>query len=48
MKVLATTCFFLFSILDSYSQTPDNNPTEKKIAPWYVEKFKVSAGFFYR
>src|SRR5450432_13016 len=46
MKLLATTCFFLFSILNSYSQTPDNNPTEKKIAPWYVEKFKISAGGF--
>jgi len=46
MKVLVTSCFFLFIILNSYSQTPDNNPTEKKIAPWYVERFKVSAGFF--
>ena len=46
MKVLVTSCFFLFIILNSYSQAPDNNPTEKKIAPWYVERFKVSAGFF--
>jgi hypothetical protein len=41
MKTTVLTAIFLFSILFSYSQTKDS-----LIAPWWVEKFKFTAGLF--
>jgi hypothetical protein len=41
MKAAALTTIFLISILFSYSQTKDS-----LIAPWWVEKFKLTAGLF--
>ena len=41
MKATALTTIFLISILVSYSQTKDS-----LIAPWWVEKFKLTAGLF--
>jgi|SRR5579863_23052 len=41
MKVAALTTIFLISISFSYSQTKDS-----LVAPWWVEKFKLTAGLF--
>ena len=41
MKATALTTIFLISISFSYSQTKDS-----LIAPWWVEKFKLTAGLF--
>jgi hypothetical protein len=41
MKAAALTTIFLISILFSYSQTKDS-----LVAPWWVEKFKLTAGLF--
>jgi hypothetical protein len=41
MKAVALTTIFLISISFSYSQTKDS-----LIAPWWVEKFKLTAGLF--
>ena len=47
MKAFILVIFFLFQILIGYSQTIDSTKTDQKIAPWFVERFKISAGFFY-
>ena len=41
MKVTALTTIFLISISFSYSQTKDS-----LVAPWWVEKFRLTAGLF--
>jgi hypothetical protein len=41
MKAATLTTIFLISILFSYSQTKDS-----LVAPWWVEKFKLTAGLF--
>ncbi len=41
MKAAALTTIFLISISFSYSQTKDS-----LVAPWWVEKFKLTAGLF--
>jgi hypothetical protein len=47
MKVLVFIVGFLFTGSFAYSQSSDSTMPEKKIAPWFVERFKISAGFFY-
>jgi len=48
MKVTGLIAIFLFSILYGNSQTGDStSSTVKPLAPWFVEKFKLTAGFFY-
>jgi hypothetical protein len=47
MKVFALTPIFLFNILFGFSQTTDSSKSQKRIVPWFVERFKISAGFFY-
>lgn len=46
MKSIASFIVLTTLCLNCYAQEPDNHPTEIKTAPWYVEKFRVSAGFF--
>jgi hypothetical protein len=46
MKSGALITVLLFSISFSYSQTKDSSSSHKLVAPWWVEKFKLSAGFF--
>jgi hypothetical protein len=46
MKVAALIAVFLFSLSFGYSQTKDSDSSGKLVAPWWVEKFKLSAGFF--
>jgi hypothetical protein len=41
MKLTALIIALLFSISSAYSQTKDS-----LVAPWWVEKFRISAGFF--
>ncbi len=47
MKKLVFFVSLLFSISFGYSQSSDSVLSDKKIAPWFVERFKISAGFFY-
>ena len=36
----------LLFFISSFSQNSDSTQKEKKLAPWYVERFKLTAGFF--
>ena len=47
MKVLVLTLSLLLIISFAHSQSSDSTLTEKKVAPWFVERFKIAAGFFY-
>lgn len=46
MKVFASILFFVLFFMNCYAQDSLNHHTEIKIAPWYVERFKLTAGFF--
>jgi hypothetical protein len=46
MKILALFTIALFSISASYGQTKDSTSSGKLVAPWWVEKFRIGAGFF--
>jgi hypothetical protein len=46
MKVVMLVITLLSCIASGYSQTADSG-SNKKIAPWFVERFKLSAGAFY-
>ncbi len=46
MKSGALIAVLLFSFSFSYSQTNDSTKSGKLVAPWWVEKFRFSAGFF--
>jgi hypothetical protein len=46
MKVAALITVLIFSISFSFSQNIDSASSGKLVAPWWVEKFKLSAGFF--
>jgi hypothetical protein len=46
MKVIVSIFLFLLFFINGFSQIKDSTHTEKKIAPWYVERFKLTAGFF--
>jgi hypothetical protein len=46
MKVAALITVLLFSVSFSFSQNKDSASSGKLVAPWWVEKFKLSAGFF--
>ena len=46
MKLAALIAFFLFSLTLGFSQNKDSDSSGKLVAPWWVEKFKLSAGFF--
>jgi hypothetical protein len=47
MKIVALFLIILFDFFSGYTQTEDSILHEKKIVPWFVERFKLSAGFFY-
>jgi hypothetical protein len=46
MKATALIAVLLLSISFGYSQTKDSASSVKLVAPWWVEKFELSAGFF--
>lgn len=46
MKVTALIATLLFTISFSYAQSGDSAVSKKLVAPWWVEKFRVTAGFF--
>ncbi len=46
MKILALSLTLITCILSAYSQSKDS-ASHKKIAPWFVERFKLTAGGFY-
>jgi len=46
MKVLTSAFVLLLLFTNTKAQNPDSSVSTKKIAPWFVERFKVSAGFF--
>lgn len=46
MKVIASVFLFLLFFINGFSQNSDSIHKEKKLAPWYVERFKLTAGFF--
>jgi hypothetical protein len=47
MKALAIFISFLSIVSSGHAQTKDSVSYHKKIAPWFVERFKLSAGFLY-
>jgi hypothetical protein len=47
MKPLALVIIFLSDILCVYAQEKDSSKAEKIILPWFVERFKISAGALY-
>ncbi len=53
MKALALVMFFLFVIINGYAQEKDSlrsqevEKAEKIVLPWFVERFKISAGGLY-
>jgi hypothetical protein len=47
MKALAIFISLLSIISFGHAQTKDSVSYHKKIAPWFVERFKLSAGFLY-
>jgi hypothetical protein len=46
MKVTALISVLFFSVTLCFSQTKDSASSAKLVAPWWVQKFKLSAGFF--
>jgi hypothetical protein len=46
MKVIVSIFILVLFFMNGHAQNPDNHPTDTKTAPWYVERFKLSAGFF--
>jgi len=47
MKVLLTLCLSLSACAPLFSQTKDSLSSHKVVLPWFVERFKISAGAFY-
>jgi hypothetical protein len=47
MKVTALILIFFSCSPAAFSQTADTSLQKKRIVPWFVERFKISAGFFY-
>jgi hypothetical protein len=49
MKTFSTFFIFLACIVKCYAQDPDSNPdlSGKKKAPWFVERFRLTAGVFF-
>ncbi len=46
MKSLTPFIILLLAITKGFGQQSDSASVEKKIAPWFVERFKLTAGFF--
>ncbi len=46
MKVAGPIFLFVLISASCFSQTSASDSTKIKTAPWFVEKFKVTAGFF--
>jgi hypothetical protein len=46
MKTIASIFTLTMLFMNGHAQNPDNHPTDIKTVPWYVERFRLSAGFF--
>ena len=46
MKVLVFSFFLMLLFTELRAQDPDSSSSTKEITPWFVERFKLSAGFF--
>jgi len=46
MKAAALISILILCFSTGYSQTNDSVHAGKLVAPWWVEKFRLSAGFF--
>jgi hypothetical protein len=47
MKVLIPVFALILNISSGYAQSPDSVKSKKIVLPWFVERFKFSAGAFY-
>ncbi len=47
MKELTFIAILILNISFGYTQIPDSSRNEKRTVPWFVERFKISAGYFY-
>jgi hypothetical protein len=47
MKTLALILILISGVFFGYAQTKDSTVSDKVILPWFVERFKLSAGAFY-
>jgi len=47
MKSTALVLLFLSGVYSGFSQSTDSTHDKKIVLPWFVERFKISAGFFY-
>src|SRR4030095_7284290 len=46
MKIIASFLILAMIFTNSHAQDSASHPTDQKIAPWYVDRFRLSAGFF--
>jgi hypothetical protein len=46
MKVAVSVIILMFSAFAGYSQTKDSTASGKLVAPWWVQKFKLTGGLF--
>jgi len=46
MKVIASFLLFVVFCCKGLAQNTDSIPNKPKVAPWYVDRFRLSAGFF--
>jgi hypothetical protein len=46
MKIISSIAIMALIFTNGYAQTPDSLPTNIKKAPWFVERFRLTAGFF--
>lgn len=46
MKAITSFLVLVLAFTNCYSQDTANHPTNLKTAPWYVDRFRLSAGFF--
>ena len=46
MKTIASTFLFFLIITKGWAQKTDSIPNKPRVCPWYVDRFRLSAGFF--
>src|SRR5258708_24800718 len=46
MKIVLIITILILGFSSGYSQVKDSASSGKLVAPWWVEKFRLSAGFF--
>jgi len=47
MRVMILSIIFTLQLYSGFAQQPDSAVKKKRVVPWFVERFRVSAGFFY-